>query len=173
MARATPVVYSTALPPRLRAEPDQPNSPMKFNHLGLILASSLATLTLAHGTENPPVTDLPSSHTNLWSGLKTQSYDQRDVFLTGLQQLETRVDDQISELVIKRAAMEAQNTSTMDWDFAMQELGRARTTLLSTSADMAKADRNDWDQLKDKVGLAWVWTQDAYAKVKASTTNRP
>jgi hypothetical protein len=36
---------------------------------------------------------------------------------------------------------------------------------------MAKASRETWDQQKDKVGLAWVRTQDAFAKVKASTTN--
>ena len=67
--------------------------------------------------------------------------------------------------------MDANNTSTEAWDFAMQEVGNARTNLTSTSTDLTKATRETWDQLKDKVGLAWVRTQDAYAKVKASTTN--
>lgn len=148
---------------------------MKTNHLGLLLAFSLAALTLAHGTEEQPavgpVADDTSGATNLWTALKTHTFDQREAFLLGLQGLEARVDAQISELAAKREAMAASNTSTQDWDFAMQEMERARTTLLSTSADMVKADRDNWDQLQDKVGLAWVWTQDAFAKVKASTTN--
>ena len=106
-----------------------------------------------------------------WVDLKDDTYDQRIAFLAGLKALEIQVDAQISELVAKRAAMAASNTSTKDWDFAMQEMSSARTNLKSTSNDMARASRETWDQQKDKVGLAWVRTQDAYAKVKASTTN--
>lgn len=148
---------------------------MKPNPLHLILAFSLAALTLAHGTEEQPpagpVTDDSAAPTNLWTALRNHTYDQREAFFAGLKTLEARVDAQISELVAKRAAMEASNTSTQAWDFAMQDLGRARTTLLSTSTDITKADRTAWEQQKDRVGLAWVWTQDACAKVKASTTN--
>jgi hypothetical protein len=144
---------------------------MKLTHLGLLLALTLASLSLAHGREDPPAADDPSGPTNLWSPLQNHTFDQREAFFTGLQGLEARVDAQIDELVLKRVAMESANTNTQDWDFAMQEMGRARTTLLSTSADMAKADRDNWGQQKDKVGLAWERTQDAYAKVKASTTN--
>ncbi len=106
-----------------------------------------------------------------WVDLKDDSYDQRIAFLAGLKSLAIQVDAQISELVAKRAAMAASNTSTKDWDFAMQEMSSARTNLKSTSDDMARASRETWDQQKDKVGLAWVRTQDAFAKVKASTTN--
>jgi hypothetical protein len=144
---------------------------MKLTHLGLLLTLSLTALSVAHGRENPPAADAPAGPTDLWPALKDHTFDQRDAFFTGLQGLEARVDAQISELVAKRAAMEAANTNTQAWDFAMQEMGRARTTLLSTSADMLKADRDNWDQQKEKVGLAWERTQDAYAKVKASTTN--
>lgn len=106
-----------------------------------------------------------------WNELKGYTYDQRDLFLAGLTGLEARVDEVISELAAKRAAMDANNTSTKAWDFAMQEMDRARTNLKSISAEMAKATRETWDQQKDNVGLAWVRAQDAYAKVKSSTTN--
>ena len=106
-----------------------------------------------------------------WVDLKGDTYDQRISFLAGLKSLEIQVDAQISELAAKRAAMAASNTSTKDWDFAMQEMSGARTNLKSTGEEMTRASRETWDQQKDKVGLAWVRTQDAYAKVKASTTN--
>jgi len=106
-----------------------------------------------------------------WVDLKADTYDQRISFLAGLKSLGLQVDAQISELAAKRAAMAASNTSTKDWDFAMQEMGSARTNLKSTSEEMTRASRETWDQQKDKVGLAWVRTQDAFAKVKASTTN--
>lgn len=149
---------------------------MKTNLLiPLVLAFGLAALPAARGAvNNPPVeppADVSAGPTDLWAALKGHTYDQREIFLTGLKELETRVDAQISELVAKRATMDAKNISTKDWDFAMQELGRARTNLLSTSEDMTKATRVSWDQQKDRVGLAWVRTQDAYAKVKASTTS--
>lgn len=112
----------------------------------------------------------PAPAPGQWVDLKDHTYDQRVSFLAGLKGLEARVDEQIRELVAKRAVMAASNISTKDWDFAMQEMGSARTNLKSTSDEMARASREAWDQQKDKVGLAWVRTQDAYAKVKASTT---
>jgi len=118
-----------------------------------------------------PTPDTPEVAFARWSELKGYTYDQRDLFLAGLKGLEARVDALITELVAKRAVMAASNTSTKEWDFAMQEMGSARTNLKSTSADMTRASRETWDQQKDKVGLAWVRAQDAYAKVKSSTTN--
>ncbi len=115
--------------------------------------------------ESPDIASAP------WSEIKGYTYDQRDLFFAGLKGLEARVDALISELTAKRATMDANNTSTKEWDFAMQEMGRARTNLKSTSDDTAKATRESWDQQKDKVGLAWVRAQNAYTKVKSSTTN--
>ena len=125
---------------------------------------------VAVATPETPSAQAPVAAAARWSELKGYTYDQRESFLAGLKDLESRVDAQISELVAKRAAMDASNTSTKDWDFAMKEMGNARTTLISTSTDMTKTTRENWDQQKDKVGLAWVHTQDAYAKVVASTT---
>ena len=117
-----------------------------------------------------PAAESPEVAAARWSDLKGYTYDQRDPFFTGLKGLETRVDAQITELVAKRASMDAGNISTKDWDFNMKEMVNARSNLKSTSSDMAKATRDTWDQQKDKVGLGWVRAQDAYAKVKSSTT---
>lgn len=125
---------------------------------------------VATATPDASVAESPAVATARWSDLKGYTYNQRDLLLTGLKSLEARVDAQITELVAKRAALDASNISTKDWDFAMQEMVNARTNLKSTSADLAKATRDTWDQQKDKVGLAWVRAQDAYAKVKSSTT---
>jgi len=127
-------------------------------------------VAVATDTPDAPAADAPAAASARWSELKGFTYDQRDLFLAGLKGLEARVDAQITELTAKRAAMDANNTSTQAWDFAMKEMGNARTSLISTSGDMAKATRETWDQQKDKVGLAWVQTQDAYAKVLSSTT---
>jgi hypothetical protein len=105
-----------------------------------------------------------------WAEIKDYTYDMRASFLSGLKGLEARVDEQMAELAAKRATMDANNTSTKDWDFAMQEMNNARTHLKSAIGEMAQASRETWDQQKDKVGVAWIRTQDAYAKVKSSTT---
>jgi hypothetical protein len=140
----------------------------------LIFASGLSLSAPAETTRPPappPAATSGAEATDPWLALKGYTYDRRELLFAGLKELESRVDAQITELVAKRAGMNANNTSTKEWDFAMEEMGRARTTLISTSNDLTKANRDTWDQQKDKIGFAWVWTQDACAKVKAATTN--
>ena len=104
-----------------------------------------------------------------WSDIKDHTFDQRDLFFAGLKRLEARVDEQITELTAKRATMKG-TTDTKEWDFAMKEMINARNNLKSTGEVLAKADPETWAEQKDRVGVAWVRTQDAFAKVKASTT---
>jgi len=80
------------------------------------------------------------------------------------------VDLQIAELNAKRATMTG-TTSTDEWDFAMKEMQTARTFLTSTGRELTEAEPDLWDQKKEKVGRAWTKTQDAYSKVKGSTTS--
>ena len=104
-----------------------------------------------------------------WIDLKDYTYDTRAQFFAGLEKLEAQVDAQIRELNAKRATMNS-TVDTKDWDFAMKEMGDARAYLKATGEELRKANPETWSQLKDKVGQAWVRTQEAYAKVKASTT---
>ena len=105
-----------------------------------------------------------------WNEIKVCTYDMRARLFAGLKQLEAKVDGQIRELVAKRATMKG-TTDTKEWDFAMKEMNDARSYLQSTGEELSKATRENWDQAKEKTGQAWVRTQDAYAKVKASTTS--
>ncbi len=105
-----------------------------------------------------------------WSDIKDCTYDNRAVFSSGLARLEARVDDQVRELMAKRATMDGK-TDTHDWDFAMKEMENARTNLKSMGEELNKASLETWNQQKDKVAQAWLRTQEAYGKVKSSTTN--
>ena len=106
-----------------------------------------------------------------WADIKDVTYDLRAQFFAGLKRLEAKVDAQMDELTAKRAAMNS-TANTHDWDFAMKEMGDAQSYLTSMGVELSKASPETWDQVKDKVGKAWVRTQDAYAKVKSSTTVR-
>ena len=105
-----------------------------------------------------------------WSDIKGLSFDQRADFAAGFKRLEARVTEQVNELTARRAAMKS-TTDTRDWDFAMKNLASARSYLTGMGDESAKATPENWDQAKDRVGRAWVQTQEAYAKVKSSTTN--
>jgi hypothetical protein len=105
-----------------------------------------------------------------WTDIKDCSYDMRAQFFPGLKQLEAKVDGQVSELTAKRTAMTS-SANTKDWDFAMKEMSDARSYLISVGAELTKASPETWNQQKETVGQAWVRTQAAYDKVKASTTN--
>jgi hypothetical protein len=139
-------------------------------------AKAAATTTVTTAVPGPTTTVpvAPTANPDVasaqWADIKEITYDQRAQFFAGLKRLEARVDDQISELTAKRAAMTS-TANTKDWDFAMKEMVNARSYLTSTGEELSKATPETWDQQKDKVGLAWVRTQDAYAKVKSSTTS--
>lgn len=105
-----------------------------------------------------------------WINLKDITYDMREQFFVGLKQMESVVDGQISALTAKRAAMTS-TANTKDWDFAMKEMVNARSYLKSTGEVLGKATPETWTQEKDRVGQAWVRTQEAYAKVTGSTTS--
>lgn len=114
-------------------------------------------------------TPTPEVAPDRWSDLKDVIFDDREQFFVGLKSLENRVDDQLVELKAKRATMNS-SVNTKDWDFAMKEMLEARAYLKSSGEESGKATPETWDQAKDKVGQAWVRTQNAYASVKASTT---
>ena len=118
----------------------------------------------------PAATTTPDVTSARWSDIKDDTYDQRVHFLDGLKRLEAKVDSQIAELTAKRATL-TNTPSAADWDFAMKEMLNSRSYLTSMGVELSQAEPDLWNQKKDKVGRAWVRTQDAYAKVKSSTTN--
>jgi hypothetical protein len=134
--------------------------------------------TSAPAKDAPPAAATPSAPKQAdpdaafarWTDIKECTYDARAQFFAGLAQLETRVDREISSLTARRAAMKSA-ANTRDWDFAMKEMTDARSALKSLGEGLRKATPDTWAQEKDKVGEAWVRTQEAFAKVKASTTS--
>lgn len=153
---------------------------MKINHSKYLLAAafSLVAFSTVVGAEkeNIPQTSAPLSPLTRaavgsvnWIDIKDSTYDMRVSFFSGIKALEAKVDNQISELSAKRAAMTS-DVNTKDWDFAMKEMGDARSFLKSVCAEMSKASADTWTEQKDAVGRAWLRTQAAYDKVKSSTT---
>jgi hypothetical protein len=131
----------------------------------------VVTAIPASSAPGAPLVAVPAVSAGDWADLKHLTHDRRSELLAGLPGLEARVEAQVSELQALRAALPAQ-TDTRDWDFSMKEMLDARGYLKSMNAEMAKASRETWDEQKDKVGVAWARTQDAYSKVKTSTTIR-
>lgn len=136
------------------------------------LAAALWICSRAHGAEPvPPATsEAEAPAVALWNAIKDCSFDQKDAFFAGFVRLEAHLDAQISALTAQRAAQKG-IANTKDWDFAMKEVGDARSYLKGTGGVLAKALPETWNQEREKVGQAWVRAQAACAKVKASTTN--
>jgi len=118
----------------------------------------------------PVATADPDAVSAPWSAIKADTYDQREHFSAGVSQLEARVAAQIAELNAKRTLMNSNNTDLKAWDFAMKEMADSHAYLRAMGEEAAKATRENWEQKREKVGQAWLRTQDAYGKVKASTT---
>jgi hypothetical protein len=146
-----------------------------------VAAFSLAAFPAVSRGERSPTADASTSPADKtavapnitsvrWADIKDCSYDARASFFAGLKQLEARVDAQYTELTARRAAMTS-TTDTKNWDFAMKEMGDARSFLKSVGDELGNATVETWNQQRDAVGQAWVRTQAAYDKVKSSTTN--
>jgi hypothetical protein len=138
-------------------------------------AKDTAAATMTTTMPGPTTTDQTVATANpaaaaRWGDLKDYTYDQRAQFFSGLSRLEAGVDEQVGELTVKRGAMKS-TTDTQGWDFAMKEMEDARSALHSIGTELNQATAATWNQEKDKVGQAWVRTQEAYDKVKSSTTN--
>ncbi len=126
------------------------------------------TFTVSAGPAAPAAARADTASAR-WTDIKDNTYDTRAQFFAGFKRLEDKVDGQISELTAKRAAMKG-TTSTTEWDFAMKEMGDARSYLKSTGEELSKTSAEMWDQQKEKVLQAWVRTQEAHARIKSSTT---
>ena len=156
---------------------------MKTSCLARLVAASLACTALATvgcaksekvaaaaPSPTPPPTAAPENTVvATWSDIKDLAYDSRADFFAGLKRLEAVVDGQVAELTARRAAMKS-TIDTREWDFAIKEMNNARTSLLGAGEEAGKATVETWAQQKEKVGQAWERTQQAYAKVKASTS---
>ncbi len=104
-----------------------------------------------------------------WESISGISYDQRAEFAAGVLRMEGKLDGEISVLKAKRATM---TTDTKDWDFAMSGMTDARSYLQSMATEVGGVTTPDtWNEEKEKVHQAWLKAQDAYDKVRTSTTN--
>jgi len=134
-------------------------------------ATATATTTVPGPAATVPDATAPSPDiaSARWSEIKDCTYDMRAQFFAGLNRLEARVDAEVAVLTAQRAAMKS-TANTKAWDFAMKEMGDARSYLKSMGEELSKASPETWSQEKDKVGQAWVRTQAAFDNVKSSTT---
>jgi hypothetical protein len=143
-----------------------------------ILPPTMAVVTIAVIDSKPgsasilqaTATSSPEATSAVWADIKDCTYDLRAQFFAGLDRMEARVDREIARLTDTRAAMKS-TANTADWDFAMKEMVDARSNLKSMDEELHKATPETWAQEKDKVGRAWVRTQEAYDKVKSSMTS--
>lgn len=165
---AAPETYAVVRPPskavvsiRVTPPPQMPMLP-----LATVTAPPVAaTDPIALPTEPNGFTTVATE----WVNIKDYTYAQRVPMLSGLKDLQTRVDTQIEALNTKRATM-TESTRTADWDFAMKEMTNARAYFRFTCEELAKATPESWQQQRDRVGLAWDRAQNAFGSVKSSTT---
>lgn len=106
-----------------------------------------------------------------WSNVKGYPFEQRDLLLDALKPLVAHVDAQIGDLQASRTVMVKNNINTADWDFAMKEMIESRAYLIGLAEELTKARSENWAVQKDKFGRGWLRTQEAYAKVRSSTTS--
>jgi hypothetical protein len=121
----------------------------------------------------PPTSLVPAETPALsgWSPFKGYTFEQRDLLLDALKPLPAQVELQITDLHDRRAAMVRRDVNTADWDFAMQEMIAARSYLIGLAADLSKTPGETWELQKTRFGQGWLRTQEAYTKVRASTTS--
>jgi hypothetical protein len=104
-----------------------------------------------------------------WSEIKGDTYDQRDQFMSGVNRLSARLDNQIRTLRAKRAGM---NSDTKDWDFAMKDVDESRSLLTSRMSELKQAVTPEtWISARDNIGDAWARAEAAVDKMHTTVTS--
>jgi hypothetical protein len=131
-----------------------------------------ATAPVVRTIDNPPIA--VESHMDQtaaqWTAIKDFTFDQRAQFLSGAGGLIATFDGQVAELKAKRARLPS-TVDTKDWDFAMSNLIDSQSYLKSMVTEASQATPDTWEQEKAKVDQAWQKAQDAFDKVKTTTTS--
>jgi hypothetical protein len=129
-------------------------------------------LPIARPAQNVPIAvqSVSDQAAASWVAIKDFTYDQRADFIAGAGRLEDMLSSQIAELNAKRASMPS-NVDTKDWDFAMKEMNDSQNYLKSMIEEASRATPDTWGQEKDKVDQAWQRAQEAFDKVKVTTTS--
>ncbi len=134
----------------------------------LVLSSAALSPSLnAQATAVPEVSEQTADQA--WSSLKDDTYDQRDQFLSGVNRLSARLDDQIRDLRAKRAGM---SKDTSDWDFAMKDVEESRSLLTSRITELKAANTPEtWLSARDNIGDAWKRAEGAVDKMHTTVTS--
>jgi hypothetical protein len=137
--------------------------------LGALVLSSaaLSPSLIAQAAAVPEVAEQTADQA--WSYLKDNTYDQRDQFLSGVNRLSARLDDQIRALRAKRAGM---SKDTTDWDFAMKDVDESRSLLTSRITELKATNTPEtWLSARDNIGDAWKRSEDAVDKMHTTVTS--
>jgi hypothetical protein len=135
--------------------------------LGLLaaLAGGLSSIGFSQNVLSATPEPATGAH---WSDIKNDTYDQRAHFAAGVTRLTARLNDEISQLNAKRAAM---TTDTKDWDFAMKDVMDSRDLFVSRASEISKTTTPEaWSDAKDKLGEAWHRARDALDKMHTTVT---
>jgi hypothetical protein len=106
---------------------------------------------------------------HLWSQIKGDTYEQREHFAQGVQQMSAQLGGQIDALLAKRSKM---TTDTSDWDFAFKEVESSRDLFAGRINELSKAKTPEtWADAKEKIGEAWHRSQLAVDQMNTTRTS--
>lgn len=129
---------------------------------------AVVTITVSGGPSGPVRSASRAGYDSIaaqWDEIKDCSSVMRDQFFAGLQQLEACVDGQINELAARRAT--ARDPGAMkEWELAANEMNNARFFLSAMGEKLRTAVPENWEQQKQKVGLAWMKAQEIWARTQ-------
>lgn len=131
-----------------------------------VIAISVTETSLENSAQSVTA-DERSAAPSQWIDIKNFTVDQRKEFFVGLEKLETIVNRQINELTARRAATKVP-AERNELDLVIQNMDSARFFLAAMGELLVKSTPQTWEKQKLKVGLAWVKTQEAYAKANAN-----
>jgi hypothetical protein len=130
------------------------------------------SVPIARPSQNVPIAvqSVSDQASASWVSIKDFTFDQRADFIAGAGRLQAMLSSQIAELNAKRATMPS-TVDTKDWDFAMKEMNDSQYYLKSMIEEASRATPETWAEEKDKVDQAWQRAQEAFDKVKVTTTS--
>lgn len=99
-----------------------------------------------------------------WNDIQDATYDERASFRSGLEQMSSRIDNQIDQWSDRASALPEQSREA--WNNSLEELKEARADLNNELEELGDATEDNWEEAKQEAGEAWNRVQNAYDDLK-------
>lgn len=127
------------------------------------------TLAEAKAVATEAMQDTQEATVATWNKLAAATYDERQAFAEGVDELAERIDQGTDQLADHGQTLSADARES--WNSGLANLKEARTELAEELQELNQATAANWEAAKQEVAAAWRKVETAYDDLSASMSS--